>query len=96
MKQIAATKFEGLLQVRHANFEAVGIKWRGIEQEKSELADQIACTEAREDGMSFDGLQNPTGVVIEDELEEFGETGEIGGMRTEESGSTFTEGKMLR
>jgi len=95
MEQIAAANFEGLFQVRNHVFEAVGIEWCGIEQEESELADHVARGVAGEDGVSFDRLQDPSGVVLENELKETGEAGKIDGMRAEKGGGVFTEGEMF-
>jgi hypothetical protein len=80
MEQIATTQFEGLLQERYELFEAVGSEGCWIEEEKGELANQIARAEAGEYGVRFDGLQDLSSVVVEDEFEKFGESGGSGGM----------------
>lgn len=95
MEQIAAADWQDFLQEGDQIFETLGVERCGIEQEEGELADHVAGAVASEDGVSFDGLQGASGVVIEDELQESGECGEIGGVRTEESGGAPTEVEMF-
>jgi len=94
MKQIAAANFQCFFEVSNDFLEPIGVEWPGIEEEKSELANDAARGVTGEDGVGVSRLQDLRGVVGEDEVEQAGETDKVVGVTAEKGRGAFRPGKL--
>jgi len=95
MKEVAAANIEFFLEEGNDFLEAIGVEGRGVQEEKSEFADDVAGRVAGEDGVSFGSLQGVSGVVDEHETEEMFEASAVESEMTEERSGAFGKGKMF-
>lgn len=96
MKEFAAAEVEGVFQRGDDFFEAIGGQRSAIQQEKREMAEDVACGLAREHRVTFDSAEEFFRVVVKNEMEKIGERAAVGDVRAEECRSAFAPSQLLR
>src|SRR6185437_13383340 len=94
MKELAAPKPQSVLQRVDDFLESVRGQRCAIEQEKSEMAEDVAGGVAREDRVSLDFGKEFLCVVTKNELQQFGESAAVRHVWTEQCGGAFAPGEL--
>src|SRR6476646_1838889 len=95
MKEFAAPKPQSVLQRVDDFLETVRGERHAIEQEKSEMAEDVAGGVAREDGVSLDFGKKFVCVVAKNEMQKIGERAAVRHVGTEQCGGAFAPGELL-